>query len=149
MGPMMIRGRRLSLPTTRIVTRRRLILLAVALIVAVQVISGLASRTDTTPASDATIDAYLTHQLADGGSRVALSRSSAADGSSMPLHSGRLTAPGAKSRRTPVRHRLAVEGTDRGRDTAPRRCGLRCPRRCRRAIPALLRDGRSRNVGDD
>jgi hypothetical protein len=54
-GPIMICGRRLSLPSIRHVTRRRLILLAVALIVAVQVISGLASSTDTTPADDATI----------------------------------------------------------------------------------------------
>ena len=62
-----IRGRRLSLPTTRNVPRRRLVLLAVTLIVGVQLISGLLSRTDTTPADDATIDAYLTRQLADAG----------------------------------------------------------------------------------
>jgi CubicO group peptidase (beta-lactamase class C family) len=74
---MSIRGRRLSLPVTQRVTRRRLILLAVALIVAVQVVSGLAKSSDTTPATDAAIDAYVAGQLADAripGGSVAIVR---------------------------------------------------------------------------
>jgi CubicO group peptidase (beta-lactamase class C family) len=64
---MLIRGRRLSLPVRRKVTRRRLILLAIALVVAVQVVSGFTKRTDTTPATNAAIDSYIAGQLADAG----------------------------------------------------------------------------------